>query len=134
MVDTLVERLMYPLGTVDHLSLVEREIVMYCTINFKTKKALKDAVKQRVRWHELHPPNETDLERFERKQTVGAVLSDKEFPNGEPPIVTLFQPNNMFDIVACINGIETVEGPHNPRPHTWYARCTIKDGEVVKVS
>lgn len=31
------------------------------------------------------------------------------------------------------NGIEYVEGPHYPKPHTWYAKVTVKDGVVVKV-
>jgi hypothetical protein len=31
------------------------------------------------------------------------------------------------------NGPETVEGPHYPKPHTWYARVEMKDGRVVKV-
>lgn len=31
------------------------------------------------------------------------------------------------------DGIEFVEGPHFPKPHTWYAEVTMKDGVVVKV-
>ena len=31
------------------------------------------------------------------------------------------------------DGIDYVEGPHSPRPHTWYAQVTMKDGIVVKV-
>jgi len=31
------------------------------------------------------------------------------------------------------NGIETVEGPHYPKPHSWYARVILKDGKIVKV-
>lgn len=27
----------------------------------------------------------------------------------------------------------SVEGPHYPKPHTWYARVVIHDGRVVKV-
>lgn len=27
----------------------------------------------------------------------------------------------------------SVEGPHFPKPHSWYARVRIKDGQVVKV-
>jgi hypothetical protein len=32
-----------------------------------------------------------------------------------------------------VNGTETVEGPHYPKPHTWYAKVTMKNGVVVKV-
>ena len=31
------------------------------------------------------------------------------------------------------NGIEYVEGPHYPQPHTWYAEVEVKDSVVVKV-
>lgn len=30
-------------------------------------------------------------------------------------------------------GRASVEGPHYPAPHTWYAQVEIKDGVVVKV-
>lgn len=31
------------------------------------------------------------------------------------------------------NGRETVEGPHYPQPHSWYASVDMKDGIVTKV-
>ena len=31
------------------------------------------------------------------------------------------------------NGTETIEGPHYPKPHTWYAQVTVKDGVVTAV-
>lgn len=31
------------------------------------------------------------------------------------------------------NGKCSLEGPHYPRPHTWYAEATIVEGLVVKV-
>ena len=32
-----------------------------------------------------------------------------------------------------VDGWVTVEGPHYPEPHKWYAKVTIKNGSVVKV-
>ena len=32
-----------------------------------------------------------------------------------------------------VDGTEYVEGPHYPKPHTWYAEVTTKEGAVVKV-
>lgn len=32
------------------------------------------------------------------------------------------------------NGTVSVEGPHYPKPHTWYARVTVTNGKVTKVS
>ncbi|KKM92590.1 hypothetical protein LCGC14_1216900 [marine sediment metagenome] len=31
------------------------------------------------------------------------------------------------------NGTLAIEGPHYPKPHTWYASCQVEDGVVVKV-
>lgn len=66
---------------------------MYTVQNFKTKKALKDAVASGVGVR-LYAPG------------IG-------------------QPKD--------NGTETVEGPHYPEPHRWYAQVEMKDGKVVKV-
>lgn len=32
-----------------------------------------------------------------------------------------------------INGRVSLEGPHYPKPHTWYAEGTMQDGKLVKV-
>jgi hypothetical protein len=31
------------------------------------------------------------------------------------------------------NGREFIEGPHYPKPHTWYAKVEVKEGLVIKV-
>ncbi len=31
------------------------------------------------------------------------------------------------------NGDVTLEGPHYPQPHKWYATATLKEGYIVKV-
>lgn len=31
------------------------------------------------------------------------------------------------------NGVVTVEGPHYPEPHRWYAQVQVNGGVVVKV-
>lgn len=31
------------------------------------------------------------------------------------------------------NGKVSLEGPHSPEPHKWYATGTIQDGKLVKV-
>ena len=67
---------------------------MYTETNFKTKKALKEAV-----------------------------------ANGA--IVHTFQPGGMFP--AKTDGKVSLEGPHYPEPHRWYAQAVIKDGVVVSV-
>jgi hypothetical protein len=66
---------------------------MYCRENFKTKKALKEAV-----------------------------AAGRE--------VTIYAPGIG---VAPDNGPTTVEGPHFPKPHTWYAQVVVKNGVVVSV-
>ena len=72
---------------------------MYTVIDYRSKKALKEAV-----------------------------VSGKE--------VRVYQPNDMFGTMERVGkGTHdiTLEGPHYPKPHTWYAQATITDGIVVKV-
>ena len=70
---------------------------MYTDRNFKTKKALKEAIAAGNR-------------------------------------VTVYQPNSdPTGAEVPTNGTVTLEGPHYPVPHTWYASATLKDGVVVKV-
>ena len=42
-----------------------------------------------------------------------------------------YNPSGMWPTPQ--NGTDTVEGPHYPKPHRWYARVQVKDGMVVKV-
>ena len=41
--------------------------------------------------------------------------------------------NNGLIFKAIQNGTEVIEGPHYPKPHTWYATATIKNGLVTEV-
>jgi hypothetical protein len=66
---------------------------MYSQINFKTKKAFKEAV------------------------LAGKKISLFAPGLGEPKQ----------------NGVECVEGPHYPAPHSWYAAVTVKDGFVTSI-
>lgn len=70
---------------------------MYTTRNFKSKKALKEAV------------------------AGGAQIG-------------VYHPNNMFGTPDPTEGTVSVEGPHYPEPHRWYARVTLKGGVIIKVS
>lgn len=90
---------------------------MYTTKNFKTKKALKEAV---ARWKEC--------------QVKGKVLNPNTYTDEEghgcySPI-TIFAPGLGTPVQ---NGWDTVEGPHSPEPHKWYARVRLVDGIVVEV-
>ena len=68
---------------------------MYTDENFKTKKALKEAVATGKR-------------------------------------VTVYQPGPFGGNVPD-NGKVCVEGPHYPRPHTWYAEVVLEGGLVKSV-
>ena len=67
---------------------------MYTVKNFKSKKALREAVAA-----------------------------------GEQ--VDTFQPGGFFP--ATRDGNITLEGPHYPEPHRWYAQATVVDGIVQSV-
>lgn len=50
--------------------------------------------------------------------------------------VTVFQPNDMFDNPKArpdYTGSVTLEGPHYPEPHSWYATGVVERGVLVKV-
>ena len=66
---------------------------MYTRRNFKTKKALKDAIKAGER-------------------------------------VECFSPGPF----SCPSeGPITLEGPHYPEPHRWYAQGVLKDGALISI-
>lgn len=69
---------------------------MYTEENFKTKKALKEAI------------------------TSGRKIR-------------IFQPG-PFGGNEPKDGRVTLEGPHYPAPHTWYATGILKDGVLIKVT
>jgi hypothetical protein len=68
--------------------------VAYTRTDYKTKKALKEAV-----------------------------------ANGDP--VRVYQPGGVFG-PEIEDGTCYLEGPHYPKPHTWYASCQVKDGVIIK--
>ncbi len=45
--------------------------------------------------------------------------------------ITVFQPGGMFP--PQMNGQIALEGPHYPKPHSWYASALVTDGVVTKV-
>ena len=67
---------------------------MYAVTNFKTKKALKAAVK-----------------------------------SGDQ--VEVFQPGGFF--AGKTDGTVSLEDPHYPAPHSWYATATIANSIIVSV-
>lgn len=68
---------------------------MYTNVNFRTKKALRDAVAA--------------------GREIG-VFQPGPFGGNEPS-----------------DGPVSVEGPHSPEPHRWYARVTLRGGVIVGV-
>lgn len=80
----------------------------YTVTNFKTKKALKEAVKK---WHK---------EMF-----------DNNIQGAAKP-VRCFQPGLGPDL-SNYTGSVALEGPHYPVAHTWYVEGEMKDGILVKV-
>ena len=75
----------------------------YTVRNFKTKKELKLAV---------------------------ANYNDREVIKGNP--VHCYNPGLGPDL-SNYTGSVTLEGPHYPKPHTWYAQGEMINGVLVKV-
>ena len=45
---------------------------------------------------------------------------------------TCFEPGLFGEIPY--NGVAYVEGPHYPKPHTWYGKVTIVNGVITKLT
>lgn len=67
----------------------------------------------------------TDKNFKSKKQLKDAVATGAQ--------IGVYQPNDMFGRGMPQNGEFSVEGPHYPKPHSWYARVTLKDGVIIKV-
>lgn len=83
----------------------------YTVINFKSKKALKEAVEAHNAW---------------------ASGNRTAFGGFKPNEVRCYQPGLGPDL-SDYTGTVYLEGPHYPKPHTWYAQAELKNGIVVKV-
>ena len=50
--------------------------------------------------------------------------------------IGVYQPNDMFGNTEKVQqGTHsvTLEGPHYPKPHRWYAQATVVDGVITSV-
>jgi hypothetical protein len=45
--------------------------------------------------------------------------------------LSVFQPGGIFP--SKTDGRVTLEGPHYPQPHKWYATVEIRDGVITKI-
>jgi hypothetical protein len=76
----------------------------------------------------LAPERIDTMYAVENYRTKGAFKA--AVASGTP--VPVYQPGGFFE--AKTDGRITVEGPHYPEPHRWYAAATIADGIIVKGS
>ena len=84
----------------------------YTVTNFKTKKALKEAVKE---YNEFNPSSD-----------------DLRLGVKAPNAIRCFNPGLGPDL-SNFTGKIYLEGPHYPAAHTWYAEAELENGIVVKV-
>ena len=94
---------------------------MYCDKNYATKKELKADVKAYMEY-----AKNPDL--WKLKNARPSCLNAGTRP---PRAVTYYQPGGMFP--AAQNGSISLEGPHYPKPHRWYAAAVAKNGVIVSV-
>lgn len=58
----------------------------------------------------------------------------REWVEADDSHVEAFLPNSEFTgFHTQTDGEAAIEGPHYPKPHRWYARVLLEDGEIVKV-
>ncbi len=80
----------------------------YTIINFKTKKALKEAIANYM------------------------IMVDESSNLYHSSAIQCFQPGLGPDL-SNYTGKVYLEGPHYPKAHTWYCEGEMKDGILVKV-
>jgi len=66
----------------------------------------------------------TDINFKTKKQLKDAIAQGRK--------LTYYQPG-PFGGSAPQDGTISLEGPHYPALHTWYARAEVKDGYIIKV-
>ena len=69
----------------------------------------------------------TDINFKTKKQLKDALAAGRK--------ITVYQPNDdLFGGHGLPrDGRVTLEGPHSPEPHRWYATALLKDGYVVAI-
>lgn len=92
---------------------------MYTSINFKTKKSLREHVSRYL----------AERQAMKRLENAHIPMANVKFKTLVEH-VTLYAPG-LGQLRE--NGIEFVEGPHYPAPHTRYAQVTVENGIVGKV-
>ena len=96
---------------------------MYTNRNYQTKKALLADVAEYVARTTKPAAKESKL----LTETRARIATE---PARNARAVTVFSPGPF----PCPdNGWTTLEGPHYPAPHRWYARAFLVDGAVVEV-
>lgn len=89
---------------------------MYTVRNYRTKKQLREAVEHFNAARQLLPPERPTQEELEAMA------------------VRYFQPNQLGPAATPpAHGTITLEGPHYPAPHTWYATARVENGVIVSV-
>lgn len=68
---------------------------------------------------------------FKTKKTLKEVVAEQIALNHANP-VRCYNPGLGPDL-SNFTGNVSLEGPHYPKPHTWYAEGEMKDGVLVKV-
>jgi hypothetical protein len=85
----------------------------YTVINFRSKKALKEAVKN---WNE--------------RTEIGMMAAYQKHGTVRP--IACYQPGLGPDL-SNYTGRVSLEGPHYPKAHSWYAEGELVNGILVKV-
>lgn len=102
----------------------------YTKFDFTTKKAVRDALARRKKWEEAMQEATGPL-GIVSPLTIGAVMIHKDFPNGEPIAIEVYQPGPFGPKVS--DGRVALEGPHFPKPHRWYGEGMVKDGILQSI-
>jgi hypothetical protein len=63
---------------------------------------------------------------FRSKKALKAAVAD-------PAVTVRVQRDFIGPVSSTYTGRASIEGPHSPAPHSWYAQVQVTDGVVTKV-
>lgn len=69
---------------------------------------------------------------FKTKRALKTALVAYNQLGDKGMVIRCFQPGLGPDL-SSFTGRVCLEGPHYPKPHTWYAEAELRNGIVIKV-
>jgi len=72
------------------------------------------------------------LENFKTKKALREAV-EKNLKGEGPPVMYKSNALHQLGVTTPSDGIISIEGPHFPKPHRWYAECIAENWRIISV-